>query len=274
MASSGHRMHSQQAQNHEELARQRRVEEEARVAAEAQLGHRLEEVAKEASALREAIGALRGEIIEYGLRQYREKAGRIVDRIRGLLHRSPDAADFQELRALDVPTADIERNCEQFRHQLLKDPFEGRHPCFRNEDGHAVPLAHNLFATPLEQKIGETAEFVSSEEAVDGFTSELTPFLAQRVVGDAFVRSSMLVGGFGGTPHMLTIRVTSRTPGARVEYSPAYFISYAVLSAPTSPVKGAILPGRYIFMISVLGSSSFDKGVFDIPPHFDVDLNI
>jgi hypothetical protein len=48
------------------------------------------------------------------------------------------------------------------------------------------------------------------------------------------------------TQNMLDIEVHSHTQGGRVSDSPAYFINYTNLAAPTSPVRGRILRGRYL----------------------------
>ena len=129
-------------------------------------------------------------------------------------------------------------------------------------------------AETAADEMQEHTTMFSSDVAIESFVTELTPFLSQRVVGDAFARASAAVGGISGPPHMLTVTVSTHTQGARVSYSPSYFFSYAVLASPTSPVRGVILPGRYIFMISTPGVSKADKGIFDIPPIFNIDLQV
>lgn len=252
-----------------EQLHQKRLEEER-----AQLLRRQEDIVVAMHAVRSSLRNFHSEAIQHTVHIFESTAVKIVDRLtRAILNKNEDV-QFDELRSLEVPTADIERNCEQLKLQIANDRFDGKQPCQRIGETTFVPIAYDAFTSPIVDVDLDSTTWASNEEAVGGFASELTPFLTQRVAGEAFAPIRAMVGGIGGTPFMLSVTVSTYTQGARVSYSPSYFISYMTLASPTSPVKGLILPGRYMFMISERGSNSFDKGVFDVPPHFDIDLQV
>jgi hypothetical protein len=194
---------------------------------------------------------------------------------RRVLGASDDVAT-EALRFLGVPTADIEENVDQLRTEIESDRNGGRLLCQRLGEDSFVPIStaqgvldRRFTSDPHSERV----HLVPTERAVGGFCSELKKFLVHRLAGKSyfpfFNKSS---GILASPPLMLPIKVFSPTAGGRVSYSPAYFISYIAFAAPTSPAVGSILPGRYIFMLGTRQGKLFDKGVFDIPPTFDVNL--
>lgn len=197
----------------------------------------------------------------------------IVKQIRNTILGATDEGTLEALRSLGIPTADIEHDCEQLRSQVEADRYSGRLVCQSIGQGPFVPISDaELMANEryYHQQSEHDVRLLSTEEAVDNFCNELNPFLAHRVAGRGYFPLAQSI--VGGPSQMLPIKVFSPTSGARVSYSPAYFINYITLAAPTSPVLGSILPGRYIFMISTAYGKKFDQGVFDIPPSFNINL--
>jgi hypothetical protein len=72
----------------------------------------------------------------------------------------------------------------------------------------------------------------------------------------------------------LPFEVTSRTNGLRVYVSPAYYWDpNRVWGYPTSPLKGLLRPGRYIFSAtSSMNERYLNPGEWDVPPHRMVHL--
>lgn len=68
----------------------------------------------------------------------------------------------------------------------------------------------------------------------------------------------------------LQIQVSCRIPGLRLHVSPAYFITWVFFGYPTTPVKGWVLPGRYIFAGDgpMLSNLTVDNATFCIPPTY------
>jgi hypothetical protein len=75
-------------------------------------------------------------------------------------------------------------------------------------------------------------------------------------------------------PDHAPVTVRCGAAGLRILSSPAYFVDWTYFGAPTSPVSGYLLPGRYIFGMDN-GSADApiaDNAVFRIPGQSDVWL--
>jgi hypothetical protein len=78
-----------------------------------------------------------------------------------------------------------------------------------------------------------------------------------------------------GNPY-LPVTVNTHTSGLRVHYSKSFVINFSnVFGAPTSPVKGWLLPGIHKFAgMDSSGMFHYDSGVFTTPPDHVVSLMI
>lgn len=180
------------------------------------------------------------------------------------------------LRALGVATADVEEDCDQLINQVRFDSFGGALYCLKLRNGTSVPVSDSQRHLLIDDQNLINFPSLQTEpiqKAVQNFCGELKAFLAQRLaIGNLFAPPVPPANLNAQPPRTLPVRVFSQTTGARVSYSPAYFIHYVVLGSPTSPAVGTLLPGRYIFQITSSQTKTFDPGVFDIPPQFDVNL--
>ena len=188
---------------------------------------------------------------------------------------------FEPLRQLDRPTADIEDNLEKLHGQLREARLDGRDRLTCAPIGNEmIPLStEELWRQQPSQSITVPEDrlrwTVPIEHALAGVKRQLSDFLARRLAGSHYFAIRGLTGGMGSTRHMLAVTVHSRTIGARVSYSPSYFVNYVALAAPTTPVRGMLDPGRYIFMLTSPGPLRItDNQVFDVPPSFDITLMV
>ena len=74
----------------------------------------------------------------------------------------------------------------------------------------------------------------------------------------------------------LPFTVHTQTSGLRIHYSKTFALNFnSVLGAPTTPVKGWILPGIHKFAgMDSRGRMRYDKGTFTTPPDFSASLII
>lgn len=234
----------------------------------------LAEAAEAAKEINQKLANISEQVFHHLISQVSSASEKIVNQVRRRIFGEADKGALEALRSLRIPTADIEHNCDQLRSQVEADRYSGTLLCQRIGESSFVPISDTEVAGNEEhyrKRLGQDVNFLPTEEAVNNFCNELNRFLTQRVAGQGgYIPPAKSVIGL--PPGMLPVRVFSPTFGARVSYSPAYFINYITLSAPTSPVTGAILPGRYIFMLSINFSRKFDQGVFDIPPSLDINL--
>lgn len=142
--------------------------------------------------------------------------------------------------------------------------------------------------------------FLSVKEATGMFRNGLENFLSFRIAGFRHWREWMSGregesqgrrgkspsgggSGRGGVPRPpsvspgggLSVQVSSLTHGLRLHVSPAYFITWTYFGAPTTPVSGTVMPGRYVFAGDgpMLPQFTVDNGVFRIPPDYHPSLN-
>ncbi len=200
---------------------------------------------------------------------------------------------FEGLRHATASTADIEQNVEQLQRQLhfTRSYYDGYLPCIPAGE-FIVPIAIPNFETGKYAPIPNPADiyyifknrpsdiypevhYLKPEEAVFGFSQQLTAFLTGRMAASTYFSFGKRPSDSPGGSNMLTVRVHTQTIGARVSYSPAYFINFIVFSGPTTPAESYILPGRYIFLLATADRDEIrDSGVFDIPPSFDLTLMV
>jgi hypothetical protein len=66
----------------------------------------------------------------------------------------------------------------------------------------------------------------------------------------------------------LEVEIHTEESGLRIHYTPSYFIDWSnVFGAPTTPLSGWILPGRYKFgAMRANGELLTDNSNFDVPP--------
>lgn len=104
-------------------------------------------------------------------------------------------------------------------------------------------------------------DLVNSTSAEKGFKRGLNRFLSTRLfpAKPPPQRQSTLVGGYQFT-------VTTRTPGLRIHYSPAYFINQRrVFGLPSTPVSARLQPGRYIFGAYLPSPGYWSSDEYDVP---------
>ena len=81
--------------------------------------------------------------------------------------------------------------------------------------------------------------------------------------------------GRANSPYLL-FTVHTQTNGLRIHYSNTFALNFNnVLGAPTTPVRGWILPGVHKFAgMEGSGRMHYDRGTFSTPPHFSARLMI
>ena len=252
------------------LEEQRRLEAE-RLRTTERLAAERAQMASDLAQIRHAVAQLPREVFEHVKSTFHNAAVKLVNNLKSAILNNAESISFDELRSVEVPTADIERNCEALKEQISFDHFEGKQPCRRIGESVIVPVDY-LGLRRLGSWDQSDQHWLSNEDAVEEFGSELVPFLTQRVAAQTYFPMRGVTGGMDETPLLLPVTVSAYTIGARVSYSPSYFVNYQALASPTSPVKGMILPGRYIFMISTPNSKIFDQGLFNVPPDFNIPL--
>ena len=233
-------------------------------------------LASAVATIEESVASIHMQAFEALRSDIGESVNQIVSEVRDYLRfRAAPESVNEALRSLPVATQDIEDNCQELRDQIAADRFNGDLMCRRVGDSIFTPaslgeLAKNESAY-FEDNSGDTAR-LPIEEGANGFCDELADFLKTRIASQAIAGGSPGGGLIGTIPLMLPVRVFSPTVGARVSYSPAYFHSYIVFGAPTSPAVSHISPGRYVFLIHAPNSKKYDRSLFDIPPTYDVHL--
>ncbi|GAA1544810.1 hypothetical protein [Kribbella lupini] len=116
-----------------------------------------------------------------------------------------------------------------------------------------------LVTNQLQRTLGEfessveDAQMVSPETAVRHFRRRLTEFLGIRVEAEQDDRTGRLMRlppRRGARPVAVpgcTFVVTTNSPGLRVFWSGAYFLTGNYFSAPTSPASSTLQSGTYLF---------------------------
>ncbi|MBD3813323.1 MAG: hypothetical protein IE917_14020 [Betaproteobacteria bacterium] len=237
------------------------------------------------------------EILTRSLRLFEElrddvarAAKRISDEMIEQLLLPARSLSFASFRRLPLHMADVEDNLDKLKGQVRFQQQYGL------TDMPCVPVGDVLIPVSTEEvwrrqhdgsrKPGDTGP-TESREAMESFRplsieralsnvgQHLSPFIADRMAASRYFAIGGFTGGMSGSPHMLSVVVHSLTVGARVSYSPAYFVNYIALAAPTTPVQGMLDPGRYIFMLTAPGSVRLtDSQVFDVPPTFSISLTV
>jgi hypothetical protein len=224
------------------------------------------------------LQTLRQDAIEELKDKFADRVSLLSDDIKDSVLSDTRVESSELLRGLDMHTADIEAHCAQLKEQIQADRYDGELPIIEIPNGHVIPIAQFEIDTLHRNGLGEAfrIQVAPIEDAVAGFFTELKSFVLHRLAGNFFFpRIDALVGGLNGSGTTLPVTVYSNTTsGARVEYSPAYFIAFTALAAPTSPARGVVAPGRYIFKLAKGGNHMYDGGVFDIPHSFAIHLDV
>ena len=128
----------------------------------------------------------------------------------------------------------------------------------------------NKRALDFISQCGLTPQRLGVTDAVRGFSQGLTNFLKKRVstppsVSEAYTKSRIEKPV---SPPKIYIEVHSQRSGLKILYAPAYFLVFgAGFGGPSTPVRGHLPPGLYIFG-GEDGSNfrSFDNVPYDVPP--------
>lgn len=139
------------------------------------------------------------------------------------------------------------------------------------------------FRESRERAKEEDFPFVDVDEATSTVRKLLGSFLSFRFWGLSHLDNSVDQGSQRTGPSgqrtslgtakktYLSVTVDSQNPGLSLEASPAYFITWSYFGAPTSPVTGHLIPGRYIFRGSgtLVPMPTEEPRSFNIPPHLN-----
>lgn len=231
------------------------------------------------------------EIVNRSLRLFEELRGdvshdaeRVSEELIEQLLSPTRSFSFAPLRRLPMHMADVEDNLDKLKGQVRYLQQEGstNMPCVPVGDV-LIPLSTEEVWRQRHDRDHESgyngpmelAKSISIDCALSNVERHLSPFLADRMAASRYFAIGGFASGGGGSPHMLSVVVHSKTVGARVSYSPAYFVNYIALAAPTTPVQGVLDPGRYIFMLTAPGPVRLiDSQVFDVPPTFSISLMV
>lgn len=210
-------------------------------------------------------------------RRHGSSAEAIADELFEHLVRDDRSVDFSQLRSASAQTADIEDSLEKLDNlvHVLRRGGSDSIRCVEIEETPIPISADEELIYRLGRAESTNGPFeVNINDALRGVRRHLARFLVDRLASKFFAVRG-ITGGMSNTPNLLSVQVSSHSVGARVSYAPAYFINYLPLAAPTSPVQGFILPGRYIFRLTTPGPRYLiDQQVFDIPPTFNISLMI
>lgn len=176
---------------------------------------------------------------------------------------------FDSLRALRIPTADIESICDQLA-LVAATRWPTWWPC-RQIGDRWIPILDDTAGLSISDD-NRSIEHVPKDDALRGVEVELSKFLRIRLATGPYLQLAGSVFGMSGNHNLLHITVSSVTVGARVSYAPTFTFSYTALAAPTSPVSGYLPPGRYTFMLNLGNVSKFDTAQFDVPPTLTIPL--
>ena len=199
-----------------------------------------------------------------------------VESIKGNILRKKQNQVIDVLRDLDIYSADIEHHCSQLARQLMQNSHDGHLISLKTPNGSVVPISDASAGHLKEISLFFETGLATTEHAVAGFAAELKLFIVKRMVGQFFFphEEQIIDDGADHRHGSLPIHVHSLQSGARVDSSPAYFIDFKDFSSPTSPAKGSLVPGRYIFRISTGTGEFYDRGVFDVPDSFNIQLTV
>jgi hypothetical protein len=120
---------------------------------------------------------------------------------------------------------------------------------------------------------------VDPREVPKMILSPLTKFLAVRfgwMAENPEFRSLGAAASRQANNPYLPLTVHTHTSGLRIHYSKTFALNFnTVFGAPTTPLKGRILPGIHKFAgMDSKGRMRYDKGTFSTPPDFSANLLI
>lgn len=196
--------------------------------------------------------------------------------------------------------ADVEFAIEELRYFLLSADNNGvKIPCIKDGDD-TVPIVKLPFALgrrlqppfktyppafPLgvpsnilsELFGGSKCVFSHPSDIPDAVLSPLTKFLTVRfkwVAGNPEFKSLGAASSAQANNPYLPFIVKTNTKGLRIHYSKTFAFNFSnVFGAPTTPLKGWILPGIHKFAgMDGAGNFHYDLGTFTTPPDFSAQL--
>jgi hypothetical protein len=166
----------------------------------------------------------------------------------------PDEFRFH---SLPIPVVDVQWRLERFTQQALE---YGCFVCVVPSDPGSEPIPADWgFLAKWHGRhipVGEPPGILASVSDALGFLrNRLQSFLEARISGPQEERTG---SGFPFT-------VYTETAGLRIHYSDAYYFDPTnILNAPTSPVSGSIMAGRYVFG----GAGPREHPVFDFDAEY------
>jgi hypothetical protein len=186
---------------------------------------------------------------------------------------------------------DVESTIEELDASLLWAERSGSGiPCIVDEEG-AVPIVstpidprHYPYPRPRDDPFEQLSVlgkmiWTDPREVPKMILGHLTKFLAVRfgwmAQNPEFRSLGAAASGQGDNPY-LPFTVHTRTSRLRIHYSKTFALNFnAVFGAPTTPLKGWILPGIHKFAgMDSRGRMRYDKGTFSTPPDFSATLFI
>lgn len=194
---------------------------------------------------------------------------------------------------------DVESTIEELDASLLwAERFGSDFPCIVEEQG-AVPIVsapidprrypypplgppyYPRYAREAFEELSVLGEMIWTDphDVPKMIAKPLTKFLTVRFGWVAehpeFRSLGAAASGQGNNPY-LPFTVHTRTSGLRIHYSKTFALNFnTVFGAPTTPLRGWILPGIHKFAgMDSRGRMRYDKGTFSTPPDFSAKLMI
>jgi len=143
------------------------------------------------------------------------------------------------------------------------------------------PFYYRDYFEQFSEQLSSLGKFTWSDprEVPKMILAPLTKFLTVRfgwiAKNPEFRSLGAAASGQANNPY-LPFTVHTHTSGLRIHYSKTFALNFnSVLGAPTTPVKGWILPGIHKFAgMDSRGRMRYDKGTFTTPPDFSASLII
>lgn len=229
-----------------------------------------------------------------------ESAQRLTDKLRESLERTSLTTEITVSK--ESRMADVESELDSLRTLLfLLKQHHDVIPCIQSGD-HLVPIIaipimnQQIPSLPIIAGIGwnthslaAIAEYTNlnlsdivltnPSEIPDMLLSPLQAFLQVRfewLKNHPEFRNLGAAASHDASNPYLPVTVHTRTSGLRVHYSKSFVLNFTeVFGAPTSPVKGWLLPGIHKFAgVDSSGRFHYDPGAFTTPPDHVVSLII
>lgn len=135
-----------------------------------------------------------------------------------------------------------------------------------------------IYGDKLVRSTNPNSIFRSSTRRLEDFLELRINSISKKSSGSD---NDQLSGGTGSPPgipnltNYLVLTINTQNQNYKIESSPAYFINWSYFGAPTTPIKGPILPGKYIFRgipPSTPGQPVLDSSIVSIPPQYNITI--